>query len=599
MAISTQGPNVWFTNSGGLDYRAFDLEELANGKILVAFGGSSSTNAALHTALVNLDTGQIGPIDTTTWAPTAFSGTVRRIDITPGNASGSLITLHSTFSTAGGADSNFSLVTLPTLNGAPRDVEPLVVNPGGAAENTHEAFATVHLATGGYVVFFSEPGTKGFADLSNGIRMARFNEDGTRAGPTKTVIGEKIVNELANLENNPESPSAVLLGNGNIGLFYKENSSTGSTSFKFQELTQTGSKVGPANLIVSGVIGPKIDRLDNGRLLTAWFDVVAGQHRAQILDPDGDPIGASFGVSNAGLAPYSSGEVVALSQGFASAWFDTVTGLWMAQLFNSGGAAKSNPFLIIDSAGDFNGGSGGIERVGDGFIGHMLGTKPGNFTAVLEGQVFSSDSSLGKVQDGTNAAQTLNGGAKDDRIDLSGGNDVSNAGAGNDIQIGGNGNDRMNGGAGFDRLDGGLGNDTLEGGTGLDILVGGEGNDRLTGGDGADRLDGGLGRDTMVGGAGADIFVFTNRSDQMTTITDYNSAEGDKLKILAGVFGYLGIFTPVVGTDANPTVSGLYFNSDTHILSHDPDGAGTFHARVNVAFLPGVTWLGINDLLTF
>jgi Ca2+-binding RTX toxin-like protein len=598
LAISVQGPTVWFTNNAQLDYRTFDLEELANGQILVAFGGSSSVNAALHTSLLDLTTG-LGPITTLTWAPTAFSSTVRRIDITPGNGDNALITLHSTTSSAGGVDTNFSLVTLPSDGGAPLNVNPLPVNPGGAAENTHDKFATLHLATGGYVVFFSEPGTKSFSDLSNGIRMARFSEAGVQVGTTKTVIGEKLVNELANIENNPEQPSAVALGNGNIGLFYKESNSLGQTRFLFQELTADGARVGRPNIVVEGAISPKIERLDNGNLLASWFDVVAGQHKARLLDADGDPLGRAFGVSDSGMAPFSSGEVVAIKGGFASAWLDTVTGLWMAQHFGADGTAKSNPFLILDTAGDFTSATAGIERVGDGFIGHIMGVKTGTFIAVLEGQVYSAASSIGIVRKGLDSSETLNGGNLDDRLDLGGGNDVSNAGSGTDIVLGGRGNDRIAGGAGFDRLDGGFGNDRLDGGAGLDFLIGGDGNDDLKGGDGSDRLNGGLGLDTFTGGAGADIFIFTGRSDAMTTITDFSAAEGDKLKILASVFGYLGVFTPALGTDPNPTVSGLYFNTATHILSHDTDGAGTLYERVNVAFLPGVTTLSLFDLLTF
>lgn len=599
MAISPQGPRTWYTNTAGLDMRTLDIELLASGQMLVAFGGSSSVNPALHTALLNLGTGQLGAIDTTTWTPTSFSGTVRRVDITPGNASGSLLTLHSTFSSAGGADSNFSLVTLPALGGAPRPVEPLPVNPGGAAEDTHDAFATVHLAAGGYLVFFSEPGSDGFTDLSNGIRMTRFNELGQQIGTARTVIGERVVNTMMNLENNPEQPAAVQLVNGNIGLMFKENTATGSTRFLFQELTTAGTRVGPAVQIVEGAIRPGLVRLDNGTLLASWFDVVAGTHRARLLDADGAPSGGSFALSNAGQQPFSSGEVEAISDGFVSSWLDTTTGLWMAQLFSLTGTARSNPFLVTDTVGENSATIAGIERTATGFVGYVLGTRPGSFTTVLEGQTFSSASSLGIDRDGSAAGETINGGARDDRIDLGGGNDVSNAAAGNDIQTGGAGNDSLNGGAGFDRVDGGSGNDTLDGAGGLDILVGGDGHDLIRGGAGADRLDGGMGRDTLTGGAGADVFIFSGPADVMTTVTDFNASEGDKLKILAASYGYLGVFGPTIGTDPNPTVSGLYFNTDTHILSQDRDGAGTLYARVNIAYLPGVTTVGLFDLLTF
>mgnify|MGYP006214242883 CR=1 FL=1 len=39
--------------------------------------------------LVDLTTG-LGPITTTTWTPTAYSATMRRVDITPGNGDGAL-----------------------------------------------------------------------------------------------------------------------------------------------------------------------------------------------------------------------------------------------------------------------------------------------------------------------------------------------------------------------------------------------------------------------------------------------------------------------------------------------------------------------------
>lgn len=600
MALSTQGPKVWFTNSAALDYRAFDMERLANGQMLVAFGGSSGTNPALHTALLNLGTGRLGAIDTTTWTPTSFSGTVRKIDIAAGNLGNSMITLHSTFSSAGGPDSNFSLVTQPAQGGAPRAPAPRPVNPGGAAENTHDAFSTVHLAAGGYAVFFTEPGPDGFADLSNGIRMTRFDELGRPVGTTKTVIGETIVNTTLNLENNPEQPAAALMKNGNIGLYYKENTGLGSPKFLFQELTTSGAKVGTALEVVTGATQPRLEALDNGKMLASWFDVVAGQHKARLIDAAGDHLGAVFNISGNGQQAYSGGSVDAITNGFVSSWFDTATGLWMAQLFGVGGVAKSNPFLLTDTAGTYGAGTiGGVERTATGFVTYVMGVKAGSFTATLEGQVFSSASSLGVTRNGGAAGETLNGGAKDDKLNLGGGNDISDAGAGNDIGFGGAGKDKLTGGAGFDRLDGGLGNDTVNGGAGTDILTGGAGADRLLGGTGADRLTGDLGRDTLTGGGGADVFIFSGPSDTITTVTDFRSAEGDKLKIMVMEYGFLGFFGATHGTESNPTVSGLYFNTDTHILSNDRDGSGTLYERVNIAYLPGVNSIAFTDLLTY
>ncbi|HSL13043.1 MAG TPA: hypothetical protein VK882_02195 [Nitrososphaeraceae archaeon] len=60
---------------------------------------------------------------------------------------------------------------------------------------------------------------------------------------------------------------------------------------------------------------------------------------------------------------------------------------------------------------------------------------------------------------------------------------------------------------------------------GDDKLYGGKGNDKLHGGRGDDELDGGEGSDILTGGRGADTFI----CDSADTITDYNSAEGDKI----------------------------------------------------------------------
>jgi hypothetical protein len=65
------------------------------------------------------------------------------------------------------------------------------------------------------------------------------------------------------------------------------------------------------------------------------------------------------------------------------------------------------------------------------------------------------------------------------------------------------------------------------------------------------------------------------------------------------VCGRPGVFGRTLGTDPNPPVAGLYFNTNTHIARRDRGSASTLEARVNVAYLPGVTTLGLNGLLTF
>ena len=78
---------------------------------------------------------------------------------------------------------------------------------------------------------------------------------------------------------------------------------------------------------------------------------------------------------------------------------------------------------------------------------------------------------------GSEAADTITGGAGDDGLSGQGGNDVLNGGAGEDFLIGGGGADNLVGGADHDTLSGEQGNDTLTGGAGADTMEGGLGDD--------------------------------------------------------------------------------------------------------------------------
>ncbi|MEG4284050.1 peptidylprolyl isomerase [Microcoleus sp. A006_D1] len=119
----------------------------------------------------------------------------------------------------------------------------------------------------------------------------------------------------------------------------------------------------------------------------------------------------------------------------------------------------------------------------------------------------------------------------DDAINGSQGNDTLSGEAGDDFIRGGKGNDLISGGVGNDILNGNLGDDTLNGDAGNDFLRGGRGNDVLIGGDGNDILVGDIGSDTLTGGAGADIFVLIAGDAETDTITDFISAQGDRIGI--------------------------------------------------------------------
>ncbi len=119
----------------------------------------------------------------------------------------------------------------------------------------------------------------------------------------------------------------------------------------------------------------------------------------------------------------------------------------------------------------------------------------------------------------------------DDAINGSQGNDTITGEAGDDFLRGGKGNDVISGGVGNDIINGNLGDDTLNGDAGNDFLRGGKGNDVLIGGDGNDILIGDAGNNTLTGGNGADTFVLIAGNGGTNTITDFISAQGDRIGI--------------------------------------------------------------------
>ena len=102
--------------------------------------------------------------------------------------------------------------------------------------------------------------------------------------------------------------------------------------------------------------------------------------------------------------------------------------------------------------------------------------------------------------DGSNGDDTLIGGPGDDRIDGDGGDDLMIGGQGDDVITGGAGDDVIKGGGGADTLFGGIGSDVIRGGGGNDIINGGFGGDLLVGGRGSDDLNAGFGGDILIGG---------------------------------------------------------------------------------------------------
>ncbi|GIT91433.1 hypothetical protein JANAI62_18900 [Jannaschia pagri] len=123
-------------------------------------------------------------------------------------------------------------------------------------------------------------------------------------------------------------------------------------------------------------------------------------------------------------------------------------------------------------------------------------------------------------------ADSLSGGAGDDSLVGGGGADTLDGGVGHDVISGGQGDDRLVGGAGDDTLTGDDGGDSLEAGAGSDVLSGGTGNDTLSGGSGGDQLTGDAGSDQLLGGSGNDTLAGGGGADTLDGGTGADRLDG-------------------------------------------------------------------------
>ncbi len=121
-----------------------------------------------------------------------------------------------------------------------------------------------------------------------------------------------------------------------------------------------------------------------------------------------------------------------------------------------------------------------------------------------------------RKKDGESVEMELDGGAGDDELWGSEGNDILSGGAGRDRIFAQGGNDRIAGNSFTTagdaneeetEIDAGTGDDIVYGTAGRDRITGGEGNDLIFGGAGSDDINAGAGNDRIFGGAGNDLVV--------------------------------------------------------------------------------------------
>lgn len=559
-----------------------DAAELSNGAVLFAFGGGSGNAGGgvgeLYTAFLAPSGAALGPIRAASYQPGAsFLGfgvtTVSDLEIEPG-AGGAASVLMSLANSRIGNDANLSLLVQTIGRAGAAQGAARHVDPANAGAMQMDDFSLLQLPSGRKLAFFTNAGD-GVADLSTGVRMATFGASGAPLGAVRTVIADREVQTglgTFTIDANPEKPEAALMRNGNVGLVYKESTSTGTPRIMFQELTAAGRKIGAAlEIAPRAAEEPDILRLAGGRLVVTWLEAPSSgeaEIRAQLLTPTGEKIGRAFDVSAFQVARQSPGDLVALKNGgFAVSWNDGFNH-HVARMFDSDGRALGNDFAVTDTApANDLGGAAGIVARGRDLIGFAAGADEIGRPTELEAQVFATVSTRGVARDGTGAGNTLSGGAKDDRLDGRGGND------------------------------------RIEGGAGNDVLLGGAGADRVSGGAGRDVIEGGAGADMLAGGAGPDVFVFAAPRDGGDRILDFSPAQGDKISVSANGFAntpFPGFTLPLTGAavenDATPDSAGFHFNTRTKVLSFDPDGAGA-QPRFQLATLVGVAELDSTDFI--
>ncbi len=238
------------------------------------------------------------------------------------------------------------------------------------------------------------------------------------------------------------------------------------------------------------------------------------------------------------------------------------------------------------------------------------------------------------------------GGAFDDEIWGTGGDNTLNGGAGNDdlhgrdgddLLIGGDGNDDIHGGDGNDTIKAGAGNDEIWGGNNdgatvfNDLIWGGEGNDTIHAGEGISTVYGGKGDDRIelgvdvpdeggsfvsgpiyvvierqleaTGGEGADTFVFTDTGE--ITITDFDDAE-DTIEFhdihgTKTVFAWPGILKRAIEDidDLDSNGDGVISSADKDWYVVDNDTLMFSSIGLSRLFIEGVTYVDIDAFEVF
>lgn len=305
-----------------------------------------------------------------------------------------------------------------------------------------------------------------------------------------------------------------------------------------------------------------------------------------------------------------------------------------------------NDLLSGDGQDDFLAGGDGADTM-DGGSGidtaSYFGASGGMVVNLLYGTASDGDvlmnienvigSKQADILVGDHGANEIDGQAGNDILIGNGGDDTLKPGAGNDVVSGNSGIDMVSYAgiegagvtidlsagtairvispgrwfkvetdtlSGIEAAHGSNGNDILVGDAQSNLLIGDFGDDTLNGDSGNDTLNGGSGIDMMTGGPGADRFVFTvkdlvtNPGPDWGTITDFSSAQGDRIDLSElenwyGLMSYVGT-APFSGNPGNPQLRIMAQTFGATTLGIDVDGDGTEDGMIEVL------WQGFTPL---
>ena len=397
----------------------------------------------------------------------------------------------------------------------------------------------VALNNGGYAIFWTDTSESGGDPDGTAVRGQFFAANHARVG------GEILIN--TSTAGDQGFPNITVLDGGNVVVAWHEDVG-GTTDAKAQIFSETGARIGGEFSVSTEAGEERLPRvlgLSDGNFLVFW-STGGGEVPAeagvwyQLFDSNGARIGSElqfhthtiesgfFFTGFTSLTELADGRVVAA---------------WSLSGFDNINPAKTNFQVIIDPRQ----GAVNLFRTaqGDNLIGTQFDDviSGGAGDDTLEGaggedSLFGGDGN--DILQATDDGDLLDGGAGTDTVSYqfaSGGVFVTLNGQSvdgdqyfgienfigsryNDVLIGSNAINTLRGGAGDDDLVGNGGNDVLSGELGSDEINGGSGNDILNGGAGIDRLDGGTGNDTLIGGADTDFFFVDSAGDVVRELSN-------------------------------------------------------------------------------